>query len=224
MTLSSRGAGTDALWTPFPPDPSLNAERLELSDNDVIYELESPARHVFMIEKGQVRTYGHGPNNSARLLNILGRGDWFGEASLARAERNGSRAVAVSATVVWRVAVDRLMDLLSRKPAAAAEMIRQLATRLQSAREDANRLVFDDCGARLVQTLLHFSQTAAATTADDGSVMLQITHRQLAQAVGAARETISLALTQLRQRNLLTTGRNRLTFRPDSLKQFIKDA
>jgi CRP-like cAMP-binding protein len=37
-------------------------------------------------------------------------------------------------------------------------------------------------------------------------VILWMTHEQLAQAVGAARETVSLALTQLRQANVLRTG------------------
>ena len=46
-------------------------------------------------------------------------------------------------------------------------------------------------------------------------------HRQqLAQAVGVARETVSLALTQLRHQNLLRTGRNQLFFDPEALRRF----
>ena len=52
--------------------------------------------------------------------------------------------------------------------------------------------------------------------------MLRITHQQLAQAVGAARETISLALTQLRQQKLLRTGRNQLFFNPEVLEKFSR--
>lgn len=80
--------------------------------------------------------------------------------------------------------------------------------------------MFDDCNQRLIDTLVRFSRSAAATPQGDGGVVLRITHQQLAQAVGAARETISLALTQLRQRNLLRTGRNRLFFKPEALQQF----
>ena len=141
---------------------------------------------------------------------------WRG--ALAQADSHSSRAVAVSPTVLWEVPVERLMELMSREPNVSAELIRQLASRLQSSREDANRLVFDDCSARLIKTLLRFSRTAASTVQDDGNVMLRITHRQLAQAVGAARETVSLALTQLRQQNLLRTGRNRLLFNPSALQ------
>jgi len=37
--------------------------------------------------------------------------------------------------------------------------------------------------------------------------------------VGVARETISLALAQLRRRTLLRTGRNQLTFQPQALRE-----
>ena len=68
---------------------------------------------------------------------------------------------------------------------------------------------------------MRFSESAAATQ-HDGGVVLRITHQQLAQAVGVARETVSVALTQLRQRNLLRTGRNQLIFNPQALRDLKK--
>lgn len=206
----------DVQWSQFHDDPALGAKRLELEDGAVVYEPYSSARDVYYIHAGQVQTYEAGPDESARLLQILGPGEWFGEAALAAADWHSSRAVTASPTVLWVMPAERLIALLSNKPKAAAELIRQLASRLQTAREEANHLVFDDCNSRLVKTLLRFSKTAAATQQDNGTVMLRITHRQLAQAVGAARETVSLALTQLRQQNLLRTGRNRLQFSPEA--------
>jgi len=109
--------------------------------------------------------------------------------------------------------------VLSHRPEMALELNRQLAVKLQASRDDAARLVFEDCNARLIRTLLHFSSSAASQPREDG-VVLRITHNQLAQAIGVARETVSLALTQLRQQNLLRTGRNQLFFNPDTLRNF----
>ena len=220
MSHSSGNGHSNGVWSQLPSDPALGAQRIELSGGQIVYEAGAPAARLYFIHTGQVRTYEAGPDESARLMEILGPGDWFGEEALASADAYSSRAAVVSPAMLWAVPVDRLMELLTREPRLAMELIRQLASRLQVARQDASRFVFDDCGARLIKALLRFSGTAAATPQDNGSVTLRITHRQLAQAVGAARETVSLALTHLRQQNLLRTGRNRLMFNPESLQAY----
>ena len=201
-------------------NPALGARRLELHGPTSVYEPETPADSLYLIESGQVRISQIGPDQSQRLIDILGPEDWFGIAALAREPTYGTRATAIGSTTLWVLPAERVMHLLSEQPQVAVELVAQLAGRLQAANEAASRLVFDDCNQRLIQTLLRFSHTSAATPQEGGEVVLRITHQQLAQAVGAARETVSLALTQLRQRSLLRTGRNRLFFNPHTLEQF----
>lgn len=198
----------------------LGARRMEVGEDSTLFEPRTPADHLYFIESGQVRLFQIGPDGSMRLSEILGTGDWFGIAALRRDGIYATRGVTVTASVLWTLTAERLFESLRHEPAVAVELIGQLAGRLESANEDAARLMFDDCNQRLINTLVRFSRSAAATPLDDGGVVLRITHQQLAQAVGAARETISLALTQLRQRNLLRTGRNRLFFKPEALQQF----
>ena len=140
-----------------------------------IYEPDDAARSVHFIH----------PEGSQRLVDILGAGDWFGVAALARAEKQGLRAVAVSNSVISEASAEQLYEAVSHKPEAALELSRQLAAKVQSARDEAANLIFQDCNDRLLQTLIRFSHSAAATPAGD-EVVLRITHHQLAQAVGVA--------------------------------------
>ena len=215
-------------------EPALGARRTGVASGHAIVEPHHPARSVYLIHRGQVRLYQGGPGGAERLIEILGAGDWFGAASLAGGMglkspadgddappfghdgRHGVRAVAVGPTVVTEVRADDLFAALARRPEATASLVADLAGKLADARRDASALVFTDCHGRLVRTLVRLSVSAAATRTE-GGVVLRITHQQLAQAVGVARETVSLALTQLRQRNLLQTGRNQLAFDPRAL-------
>lgn len=204
-------------------DPAMESRRLEVPAGTPLYEPDAPARNLYYILGGQVRLFLVGPDKSARMMEILGTDDWFGVPALSGADRYGSRAVAVTQATVCEVAAHRLLSLLPQFPPVAVELIRQLATKLQSAHSDAANLVFDDTNQRLIKTLLQFSRSAAASPQESGEgIVLRITHQQLAQAIGAARETVSLALTQLRQRNLLRTGRNRLSFDPQALEDFYQ--
>ena len=219
--LETQGADRAPTVDELLSQPSLEARQVEATTGTALFEPATPARHVFFVHSGQVRLYQPGPENSARLLEILGPGDWFGVAALAGAAEYGNRAVAVSSVVISEVPAEKWLGLLSQQPALATEWVGRLAGKLVAAREDAACLVFDDCNQRLIKTLLQFSRSAAATPHPEG-VVLRITHQQLAQAVGAARETISLALTQLRQQKLLRTGRNQLFFNPGVLEKFSR--
>lgn len=201
-------------------NPALGASRRNISPGQVICEPNGAAENLYFIEAGQVRVYQVAPDGTGRLNEILGADDWFGAASLAEHAHYGNRVVAVGPVVLWEVSAQSLLRFLGNQPAAAVELIKQLAGKHVAHLEESSELVFDDCNSRLIKTLLRFSTSSAATPIGDESVVLRITHEQLAQAIGAARETISLALTQLRKQNLLRTGRNQLFFSPRVLQNF----
>ena len=201
----------------LPETPALGAKRLSVAAGKPLYQPSDPATHLYFIYRGQVRTYRIGEAESGRLLEILGPGDWCGEAALGQHGEYGEQAVVVAPAIVSEVPAARLTEVLAHEPRLAVELMKQLAGKLSAAREDAAELVFQDCHHRLLRTLVRFSHSAAATPHPDG-VVLRITHHQLAQAVGVARETVSLALTQLRQQKLLRTGRNQLLFNPEELR------
>ncbi|HWB54710.1 MAG TPA: Crp/Fnr family transcriptional regulator [Tepidisphaeraceae bacterium] len=203
-------------------DPTLGAVRKSLPPGQVLCEAQDPAEKLFFIEEGQVRVYQVGPNQASRLIEILGPEDWFGVSALAEHAEYGSRVIAVGPVTILEVPAKAMLERLAAHPDAAVELVKQLATKHASMTAEASEMVFDDCNGRLIKTLLRFSNSAAATPIDDDSVVLRITHEQLAQAIGAARETISLALTELRKQNLLRTGRNQLFFNPSILKKFAE--
>ncbi len=180
-----------------------------------------PCDHVFLILEGQVWNYQIGTGDNTRLVEILGPGEWFGASCLTEQSESKWQAVAAVDSQLLRAPAERLLDLLPEHPEATKSMILHLASKLRTARDETARVMFDDCNQRLIKTLLRFSRSAAARRQGTG-VVLRITHQQLAQAIGAARETISLALTDLRRRQLLHTGRNQIYFEPETLRAFLK--
>jgi CRP/FNR family transcriptional regulator len=198
--------------------PAIGAEGIEVARGSVIFEQASPAEHIFYIHRGQVRMYQVGPDGEERLMDILGPGQWFGCSAFADRGTYTARAIAAAPGQVSKVCSRKLLEHLAGHPVAAMQLIRHLAAAVQTAREDAARLQFKDCNQRLMEAMLRFSTSAAATT-QGSDVVLHLTHAQLAQAVGAARETISLALTEMRQKNLVRTGRNRLIFNRETLRE-----
>jgi len=201
-------------------DPDLAGRRRTVAADTVLYHSDAPAQDVFLIIAGEVRLFQTAADGSRRLLDIIGPGEWFGSEAVGGLDQYGSESRAMSRTTLCVLPAPRLLAALAQQPQASLEIIRQLAERLNGAIEDARALAFDDCRRRLVKALLKFSHSVAATANGDG-VVLRMTHEQLAQAVGAARETVSLMLTQLRNDKVLRTGRNQLAFNPQALEAIL---
>src|SRR3954469_2588101 len=63
--------------------PALAARASEVEAGTVFYEPSEAALNLFYIRSGQVRVYQPRRQTSARLLEILGPGDWFGVQALS---------------------------------------------------------------------------------------------------------------------------------------------
>jgi len=201
----------------------VGAEGIEVARGTVVFAQGAAADSVYFIHHGQVRLYQVGANGEERLVEILGPGEWFGTCALSLKSVYALQAVAATDAQLSRSSAQRVLEAVAAHPAAATDLIRSLAGDVQSARHEAARLVFQDCNQRLIAAMIRFSESAAATQQGE-NVVLHLTHEQLAQAVGAARETISLALTDLRHRNIVRTGRNRLIFNRAALRQLETDS
>src|SRR5437763_997809 len=144
-------------------DSALAARRANVAAGTVLFDTEDAPVNVYYIHRGQVRLYQAGPGGESRLVEILGPDEWFGIAAIAKASRYGVRAVVVAPAVISEVRADKLLEVLRQKPEAMLELNRQLAAKVQTSRDEAAKLIFQDCNSRLIDTLVRFSSSAAAT-------------------------------------------------------------
>jgi len=162
---------------------NVRPKRLELARNAILHDCDMPAISVFYIERGDIRGFQPGPDGSLRLLEILGPGEWMGASAIAGLSTYCKRAVAFLPSTVLEYPVERFLTAVLEDRTLCEKVVRGTCRKLCEAREEAARLVFEDCNQRLVKTLLRFSRTVAARPGEQG-VILRITHEQLAQAVG----------------------------------------
>jgi CRP/FNR family transcriptional regulator len=202
-------------------DPVFGAQRLRIARGGMLHGETDPATDLFFIESGQIRTTHPGPDGASRLVDVLGVHDWCGVAVLAGEATYGVRATAFKESVIWKIPVQRLLAGFEARPDVLAAINRDVARSLIQARDQIHGLIFDDCNKRIIRALIRLSDSAASTPREDG-VVLHMTHSELADAVGAARETVSLSLTQLKNQNLLQTGRSQMFFKPEDLRRLCK--
>jgi len=190
---------------------------MNFSDGQMVFEPGDPATDFFLIETGEIRLFQSGVKGRKTLHTILGSGDLFGLSALSRPAHHGELATSVGASEVRAVPTDRLFASLLSRGGLAVELIEFLARQLNRVWTEGSELFSEDCRARLIRKLIEFAGSPAAQPAADG-VELRITHTELAQAIGAARETVSICLMDMRRERLVETRRNRVTYDPQRLR------
>jgi len=192
-------------------------KRVACDAGHIIHETETPADHFYLIETGEVRVLHVSEGGATRVVDILGSGDWFGTAVLAGLPMYGKRAVAIRPSVIWVLDAEELRRELVKRGDLAMGLVESMAVRLLAAWNQDSEMVAQSCRTRIIKTLLRFSDSPAAETVQ-GEITLHMTHSQLARVIGAARESVSACLTELRRNDIIRTGRNKLKFNIHRLK------
>ena len=213
--------GFDAPWSagwhsPPPPPRGLDAyPRRELGKGEQLYGAGDPADTVFRVDQGLVKLGIDAASGRERIVGVAGPGDLIGALTPGQRALRES-AVALSGSVV--VTVVPRNDAADFEPALFRAAGEQLA-RVTVALEDGELPV----PARLARALLRLAERFGQPS-EAGSVRLTLplTHENLAAMIGAARETTTAGLSQLRRLGLLEGTRGSYRFRPDALFEFAQ--
>ena len=191
------------------PWPNLGPARV-LARGEVLYRTGDPAAAAFAIDAGLVALAVASPTGRERLVGVIGPGDLLGALDPG-AESYGETAQALGAAVVVRALDPRSGDHAE----AVSRALGSHARDLRQALEDVDLPV----ASRLARTLVRLGERFGHR-ADDGQVRLTLplTHEHLAALIGAARETTTLALSDLRRRGLVEGTRGRYRFDPTRLR------
>lgn len=196
---------------------------VRLGDGQPAHEAEDAASDLFLVERGEIRLFQSAAEGHRSLLAIHGPGELFGLASLGRMAVYGKQAMSVGESIVRAVPADRLRGVWSKRGDLAVQLIEILAIQLHRVWTEGSELFSEDCRSRLLRKLIGFANSPAAHPAP-GGVELRMTHAQLAQSIGAARETVSICLMEMRREELVETRRNRVIYDPERLAQVFRES
>lgn len=173
---------------------------LRLLRGHAVFHEGEPGDRLYVIGSGKVKLGRRSSDGRENLLSVLGPGEMFGELSLFDPGPRTATATAVADARLYELTHTELIDWLERYPAVAKHLLEALARRLRRTNEALADLVFADVPGRVAKALLDLS-TRFGEPAEDGlRVAHDLTQEELAQLVGASRETVNKALADFASR------------------------
>lgn len=172
----------------------------DVSKGDVLFQEGQIGDHMYVIVEGKVKLGQTSTDGRESLLGVLGPGEMFGELSLFDPGMRTSTATALTDTTVLLMGHDQLKPWLSGRPEVAAALLQALARRIRRTNDAMADLVFSDVPGRVAKALMDLGEKFGEVTPDGLMVTHDMTQEELAQLVGASRETVNKALADFAQR------------------------
>lgn len=173
---------------------------LRLVRGQVLFKEGDQGDALYVVTTGKIKLGRTSNDGRENLLAVLGPGQMFGELSIFDPGPRSSTAAAITETTLLALCRRELQTWLVGRPEVAESLLRQLAHRLRQANEAMADLVFSDVPGRVAKALLDLSRRFGHTEPDGLHVHHDLTQEELAQLVGASRETVNKALADFAAR------------------------
>jgi CRP/FNR family transcriptional regulator, cyclic AMP receptor protein len=157
---------------------------------------------LFLIRSGAVRLAAVLPSGREVVVAVLGPGDLFGEAALL-GHASPVDARALGAAVVQALPLPMIETVIRRRPEAASEIVRLLASRLHGTSAALQEALAHDVPTRVSSRLRDLAAAHGRAGGDGVRLSLPLTQEELARMVGATRETVNRVLRNLARRGLV---------------------
>ncbi len=150
--------------------------------------------HLYVIVEGKIKLGTKSVDGRENLLMILGPGEMFGELSLFDPGPRTATATAVTDVRLLALGHDKVIPWVKEHPEVSLQLLARLAQRLRRTNEVIGDLVFSDVPGRVAKALLDLGERFGVKKDDGFYINHDLTQEELAQLVGASRETVNKAL------------------------------
>jgi len=158
---------------------------------------------IYFIRSGAVNIYSFDGVKKV-ILAFLREGEYFGEMALIKPGLlRSATAETTQATKVYTLRRGDFERLIENNPRLAFHLLDYTMERLRRANQQIYDLTFLTVRTRIIKRLLRLAQEYGTPTSQGTVIGLKLTHQQLAEMVGAVRETVSKVLSELQEEGLI---------------------
>lgn len=158
---------------------------------------------VYFLKEGRVRLAQVTSEGKEITLDYLEPGAVFGSLVGDVGDENGVFAEAVADAYLCKVSRDAFEGFIAARPALMLGITKLLGFRLRKIQVRLQTLLFHDVKARILLVLGDLAHTYGEDVAGGTRLRIKLTHQDVANLIGATRESTSQAISELRAEGAL---------------------
>jgi CRP/FNR family transcriptional regulator len=186
---------------------ALRARSLRKARGEFIYMPGDRAEYVYIVRQGRVKLSVLSETGKEIAIDIIQRGEIFGEFALVDESLRSNMAQALDDLVVWVFSKRDFTHLISSQPKLALSYIRLVGDRRRRMEKKLSDITSKAVSARICELLHELSTNAFGVETAANDYLVPLTHQDVASLIGAARQTTTTVLNDLERRAIIELGR-----------------
>jgi CRP/FNR family transcriptional regulator, cyclic AMP receptor protein len=203
-TLYNSLAAVQAYLLPLP-----GTTRLILRRKAELFLKGQNADALYFIERGLIKLDRPADGDRCVTLDLCAAGDLLGEESLTPQQAYQTQAEALTPLAVFRIPSNQALEAAAANPLLAMFLLEATLRRKQAIERRLELVAAHDVERRILLCLADLS--ARGEREDNGASSLPLTQRDVANLIGATRETTSLMLNQMERNGLIALSRGKIS-------------
>ena len=188
----------------------------------LVYSPGDAANAVYLLASGRIKICALTAEGKQAILMFVDPGELFGELAILETGMREDMAEACEDACVIGIPVDALQQSMEADAETGLAMVRMIAARRRWLERRRRGLLFRSHRERLILALLDLSQQYGSCTRDGLRLSARLSHQDLANMIGSSRETVTIALANLRSAgHVRVQRRNIVLTRPDELARSV---
>lgn len=186
--------------------------RRRFEHDQIIFHKNDPGSTLYIIISGKVKIALPSSDGENVLVALLSTGDFFGELSLFDGEPRSATSIATEPTDILTLDRDDLIKYLSESPKASTAILAELSLRLRRTDELLSDAAFCNLSTRLSKRILDLSDRYGQPNENgETKINMRLRQQDLADMVGATRESVNKMLKTYKQKKLIDVQRGYIT-------------
>ncbi len=185
--------------------------RRVLGRRQLLFVTGEPRGSVYLLRSGRVKLIRRTDAGGEVIVGLCGPGDLVGYSGLSGMPPRLLTAQVIEAGEAHTVDEAEFRSFLAARPAVALAVIESMRRRLEGLCDSLSDVIAEDVPSRILRLLRRLA-VAQGQGPDDGelSVDLRLTHQEVANMIGARRQTVTTAINDMHRNGELRRDQHRI--------------
>lgn len=182
-------------------------EDRDVMAGQAVYFEGDASERLYLVAMGKIKLVRHTSSGREILLDILQRGEYFGNPAAIGGQDYTETAIAQTDGCILQISASNFEKVLMQYPGVTIKVLKAVTQRLEDSQEIIKQLSSYTIDRRVAAALVRLAGKLGEQQQRGVLIQLPLSRQDLAAMTGATIETVSRAMSRFSAEGLISTGR-----------------